>query len=183
MASPTNFNEKGTLQRPSVNELNKVERVFIQLGPHSQAGQSSLDDGDGEPINEMLLGGILDQLTKEEVLTHSPHSLIGLIKGLTSEEEAFYGSGILISPDLVLTCAHNLFHPELKTENKNLEFYPRQYGELEKAYEIQSSFYPQAFKEDVRVFNDYALLKLAKRVNGIEYFIPLCVNYQELSFS
>jgi hypothetical protein len=71
------------------------------------------DDGTEEYINESLNGGILSQLTAEEV-KDMPHSLIGLITCLNQENKLISGSGILISPDLVLTCAHNIFNRELK---------------------------------------------------------------------
>ena len=47
-------------------------------------------------------------------MSHPLHKDIAVIVGKTKDIEV-KGSGILISPNLVLTCAHNLFYMEKPT--------------------------------------------------------------------
>ena len=44
-------------------------------------------------------------------MKNDPHSLVGAILAKTTDQSSIiYGTGMLISPDLVLTCAHNIFN-------------------------------------------------------------------------
>ena len=52
------------------------------------------------------------------------------------------GTGVLISPNLVLTAAHNIFVRNNMTINKNIMFYPGAYGKLENGYEVEDAFFP-----------------------------------------
>ena len=82
------------------------------------------------------------------------------------------GTGVLISPNLVLTVAHNLYHRQTKEEFYGFKFYPKQSGQLEQYYEVESTFYPKQFKQYSSAIYDYALLKLTKKVNT-DKFMPL----------
>ena len=70
------------------------------------------------------------------MISKTPHNLIGALLFVTKRGIVGLGTGILISPDLVLTAAHNLYsHPTLKSPEQHYEkfrFYPGQYGPLEK---------------------------------------------------
>jgi hypothetical protein len=86
---------------------------------------------EGEEISDE--GGDLRNLYKlsEEEMEKNPHNLIGLIQGFNDWGQPIGGTGILISPDLVLTSAHNLFDPQTG-EHLKILFYPKQCGVLEK---------------------------------------------------
>lgn len=77
-------------------------------------------------------------------------------------KSALCGTGCLISPNLVLTAAHNIFHSVTKELNTDLEFYPGQYGILEEenCYKVESAFFPDKFKYKDTATHDYGLLKL-----------------------
>ncbi len=54
---------------------------------------------------------------KGDELKQLLHRSIGAVSCLNSEKELYYGSGVLISKNLVLTCAHNLFDRKTGTLN------------------------------------------------------------------
>ena len=85
----------------------------------------------------------------------------------------------MISPNLVLTVAHNIYNRQTGEIYKDFKFYPQQFGKLEDPYEIEDFFFPWKFCLDPDVSNDYALLKLKKR-KQMEKFIPLSGNLAEL---
>ena len=76
------------------------------------------------------------------------------------------GSGILISPNLVLTAAHNLLFAKTKEKYADLVFYPGHSGILEGGVRIIDSYYPKEHEISQKPCYDYALLKLEK---DIEY--------------
>lgn len=56
--------------------------------------------------------------------------------------EVGLGTGILLSPDLVLTSAHNLVLWKDHKMYSKFRFYPGQSGPLQKYYEIKSWYFP-----------------------------------------
>jgi hypothetical protein len=83
----------------------------------------------------------------------------------------------------VLTCAHIIYHEDLRKINANLTvltnltFYPQLYGELKNSYTVAEYFIPSQFMEKNVVEFDYALLKLAKQVPFKKY-VPLFEDYR-----
>jgi V8-like Glu-specific endopeptidase len=63
---------------------------------------------------------------KKEEMQQLPHKLIGALQILTQQGMAL-GTGVLISPNLVLTVAHNIIRP---TAIKKALFFPHQHGRL-----------------------------------------------------
>ena len=82
------------------------------------------------------------------------------------------GSGTLISPDLVLTAAHNIYNADTGEVHFNFRFYPGHCGLLGNGLEIDDFFLPGKYVLNRCVANDYALLKLKQRVETKD-FLPL----------
>lgn len=51
------------------------------------------------------------------------HRSIGGMHFLTSNKKTCVGTGVLISKDLLLTAAHNIYNNILQTENTEFRFY------------------------------------------------------------
>ena len=64
----------------------------------------------------------MEEISPEQ-MTKLPHKLIGALT-YNSLQNQVQGSGILISPDLVLTCAHNLYDKSTGVLCRNFKFYP-----------------------------------------------------------
>ena len=90
-----------------------------------------------------------------------PHNIIGSLT-YSSNGKNVFGTGILISPDLVLTVAHNIFDRKEKQDRKDLKFCPGQHGPLGKYYECENWYYPETFKSKNSAADDYAIIKLAE---------------------
>ena len=73
------------------------------------------------------------------------HRLLGAIICHDSQKNMQTGTGMLLSPNLVLTCAHVIVNAKENEPFPNIDFYPRQYGELTKAIKVQSHEYPQEY--------------------------------------
>ena len=52
------------------------------------------------------------------------------------------GTGLIISKDLVLTSAHNLYHNMMEVDRNLLEIYVSPHGTLKKPLRIQSIYVP-----------------------------------------
>ena len=73
------------------------------------------------------------------------------------------GTGILISPNLVLTAAHNLYCKNSDTLNISIDFFYGVNGEIDKrkAYAVIDCYLPWKFlAQPNKAMNDFALLKL-----------------------
>ena len=72
-------------------------------------------------------------------ISKKPHCYIGLILFYKNGQE-LVGSGILVSPNLVLTAAHNVFDADRQQPNYNIRFYPGQTGPepFFECYEVES---------------------------------------------
>ena len=56
-----------------------------------------------------------------------------------------YGSGCLIGPRIVLTCAHNIYH-EKKKEATDVKFSPAVKSNLGESFPVKNCYYPEEFK-------------------------------------
>ena len=116
---------------------------------------------------------ILEEID-ENKMKDQLHRHIGLITFTSAfEDKMGNGTGILISPNLVLTVAHNVYNCETNEVFQNLRFYYRQSGKLGKANKVCDIFVPGKYGFKPNAVNDYALLKLSEKIN-VSNFIPLC---------
>ena len=71
------------------------------------------------------------------------HKWIGALQFTDVGDVAGIGTGCLISPNIVLTAAHNIYNSRMRAYNKNFLFYLAVYGELRKAHEVEVVFVPE----------------------------------------
>jgi len=64
-----------------------------------------------------------------------PHRHIGVIVGITNGQRII-STGILISRNLVLTCAHTIYNHNSNLFFSNIQFYPKQRGPLTHPLEV-----------------------------------------------
>ena len=103
-------------------------------------------------------------------MTKRPHRHIGVVLAVHPCGVFQLGTGILVSKNLVLTCAHNIHCKAY--QNKifpSIYFLPAQYGDMEQFLEVEDTRSPDEYREaaswTLRKVYDYALLKLKVSVN------------------
>ncbi len=104
------------------------------------------------------------EVTAEEQ-TEELHRHIGALisENVKYPGKSIVGSGILISPNIVLTVAHNVWCRNFANKNINIRFYPGQRGFLKNPYECEIIYYPKDYESKHQPAQfDYALLKLVK---------------------
>jgi V8-like Glu-specific endopeptidase len=102
-----------------------------------------------------------------------PHRLIGaVIFKKHDQEDISLGTGILISPDIVLIAAHNLYNFKKKAKHKKFWFYLGQSGRLTSYYPVKAVYYPEEFTKTNNATHDYGLLHLSERVPVEGGFLP-----------
>ena len=88
------------------------------------------------------------------------HKHIGALTFNLKNGKTCSGSGVLLSPNLVLTVAHNIYCKTTRQIFSNFKFYPAQCGIMNKYYEIEDISIPGAYFLNPLAMHDYALLKL-----------------------
>ena len=71
---------------------------------------------------------------------------------------------MLISPNLVLTCAHNICNKRTGDYYIKFKFYPGQAGLLDHPLDVEEVFFPREYLDSSNILYDYALLKLYSRI-------------------
>jgi hypothetical protein len=166
-----------------------------------ESGLSKLEDAKEEVnillVHHGLAGGgeaVIDQKNRlskfgEDSLITGPWRNVGLT-GFVARD--CHGTGTLVFPNLVLTCAHNIVSRRFGKSRKDglkdclakhLRFYIGQSGELHDDYEVESYFLLGEFKGQPKSAEHYdALLKLKPRVPCTK-LMPLCFDYPFLVWS
>lgn len=99
----------------------------------------------------------------------SPHKLIGMV----TLDKYIKGTGVLISPNLVLTAAVNAFDTWSTDMHAGLCFAPGfSSATPRELLTIEATYVPSNFFQEEEMEYNYCLLKLSKKVN-IKEFLPL----------
>jgi V8-like Glu-specific endopeptidase len=96
------------------------------------------------------------------------HRSIGALTFINQVKKMAKGSAAIISPNLILTAAHNIFNKSYQKEYDDFKFYLGVDGVAEKYYEIESWRYLSEYKTcspSNKFEYDYALLKLKTPIN------------------
>jgi V8-like Glu-specific endopeptidase len=108
----------------------------------------------------MMADDLLSKATQEQIEEY-PLNCLGYIEGYAEGGVRYMGTGILISSNVVLTCAHNVYGKDKKSDFKEVRFYLRQHGPIREYFEVEEHYYPDEFREKPgSAKDDYALLKL-----------------------
>jgi V8-like Glu-specific endopeptidase len=76
----------------------------------------------------------------------SPHKYIGALTfNSYTTQQLGKGTAVLIHPDIILTCAHNIYDKDTKEQYHDHMFYPAQDGPLKKGYAIVDSYFPAKY--------------------------------------
>ena len=94
----------------SPKSLQKADQHRGVMREKGRSCESDLDESGGEYQDEAFVDGetALDEHSEEEVLSSDLHQCIVLITFANHQGGKGSGTGILISADVVLTCAHNV---------------------------------------------------------------------------
>ena len=109
------------------------------------------------------------------------HQNIAAILWRSGKNQIGRGSGLLISRNLVLTCAHIFFNKKMRVSNDLFQIYPGLCGRLERAYKIEGCFIPEEYERSPNNRTtefDYALVKLSEMVPASN-FLPLSGNLND----
>lgn len=79
------------------------------------------------------------------------------------------GCGLLISPNLVLTSAHNIYDTSKAEEFYDISFCPSHEGFSDESYSAEQFFYPPEYKLHPHLNCDFALIKLNRIAKREEY--------------
>ena len=106
-----------------------------------------------------------------------PHKHIGAVICVGPGGSIQYGTGTLISRNLVLTCAHVIYNRPHQAFYPRIIFYPALCGEMEKWILVEDYQTHEKYGEKQEFYDprsyDYALLKLEKPVEE-DGFLELC---------
>ena len=66
-----------------------------------------------------------------------PYRLIGAVISVGPANSIQYGTGILLSKDLVLTCAHVIYNKPHQAYYDKISFYPALFGDMKKWIRVE----------------------------------------------
>ena len=96
-----------------------------------------------------------DRRTKVESVNKFPFSAIGFIIFETQDGQKQIGTGTLISSNLVLTCAHNVFDNEENKNYINHEFYiGLEDGIYREKSKVKNFFFADEYKDDNNLYKN-----------------------------
>ena len=125
--------------------------------------------------DEIIINSMMLTKVSSENMAKDLHKNNVAILWRDTKNQIGRGSGILISKNLVLTCAHNLYWLGQRVNNNLFSIYPGLDGKLERAYKIEACYIPEEYPKAPKNKNieyDYALIKLTEMVPS-NNFLPL----------
>jgi V8-like Glu-specific endopeptidase len=149
-------------------ELSAAEKEFGVYGDEVMFGSDTLFR---VPLEDM-----------QKPLHKFTGALIFLTRSKKGSAALGKGTATLISPNLVLTCAHNVYNQTTGEVYKDFRFHPGHSGVLGEGYQVEDLFLPGKYvlASASEVAHDYCLLKLKKEVDTSD-FIPLSGNVGEVT--
>ena len=123
-----------------------------------------------------LCGENVDRVPQSK-MSSLPHRHIGAVVCVGPGGAIQFGTGTLLSRDLVLTCAHVIYNAPHQAYYPKIVFYPALYGDMEKWHIVEDFQASDKYGEFQKIYDtrsyDYALLKLQKPVET-DGFLELC---------
>ena len=114
--------------------------------------------------DEVMFGDYLEEVSAEE-MKQPQHCNTGALTFRSRKEDNLgNGTGTLISSNIVLTAAHNIYNRNTGEMYFDFKFYPGANGVLDEHYEVEDFYIPGKYVLNPIEVNDYALLKLKKKV-------------------
>jgi V8-like Glu-specific endopeptidase len=117
---------------------------------------------------------------------------VGIVASRTSTD-LIVGTGSLIGPNVVLTCAHNVFQKKIKKDHTDIEFLPASIArEMKNSYDsgqgfrVKKAIVPSQYREmdcnsneetNQGLIFDFAVLILETDLNLEEYFGSFSYNF------
>jgi V8-like Glu-specific endopeptidase len=115
-----------------------------------------------------------NNLQKEKL--NYPLSAIGLLKCDYGNGFFVYGTGTLISPSIVLTCAHILYNPVMKKKAENVTFYMNlNNGQFLNESHVDTFVYPEIYEmNENKVEDDYGVCVLHSNLGDKGGYLGIC---------
>ena len=160
-------------------EKGKAQELLTQIKSSiSTTNPLTMSPLTNPPKNE----SISNPQKEEKPQVNYPISAIGLIKSDFGDGLVIYGTGTLIAPKIVLTCAHLLYNPILKKKIRTATFYMNIHrGVSLKECQIDKYVYPAEFEQDDKTEEDYAICVLANDIGAIGGYLGLCPFNKEIN--
>ena len=113
---------------------------------------------------------------QEKPKVNYPLSAIGLLKCDYGNGFYIYGTGTLISPSMVLTCAHILYNPVMKKKAENVTFYMNlNNGLFLNESHVDTFVYPETFEmKDNNIEDDYGVCVLHSNLGDVGGYLGIC---------
>ena len=112
---------------------------------------------------------------EKKTLINYPISAIGLLKSDFGKGYFLYGTATLIAPDIILTCAHNVYSPVLKKKAEYITFYmDLTNGHFLKESQIETFIYPDEYENDKNEIYDYAVCLLKDNIGMDGGYLGIC---------
>ena len=104
-----------------------------------------------------------------------PLSAIGLLKSDFGKGYFLYGTATLIAPEIILTCAHNIYSPVLKKKAEYITFYmDLTNGVYLKESQVETFVYPDEYEYENKENFDFAICLLKQNLGLIGGYLGLC---------
>ena len=163
-----------------ISSISSQNNYIIQNLSHSLETKDKLRMSELKfPISSEDLN-LISQNTKKvneqkQTLINYPISAIGLLKSDFGKGYFLYGTATLIGPDIILTCAHNVYSPVLKKKAEYITFYmDLTNGHFLKESQIETFIYPDEYEFEKKENYDYAICLLKDNIGVDGGYLGIC---------